>query len=98
MTITCPASLTLTNAQAVLRGFRAAFALVPANEPVWLLDLSPLEHFDSSALAVLVDCRRQAQHASKRLVIEGVPLSLVELAKVYGVTELIDVNQASGAA
>jgi phospholipid transport system transporter-binding protein len=92
MTITCPSSLTLSNAQAVLQGFRVAFAQGAAMDKVWTLDLGALEHFDSSALAVLIDCRRQAQAAGQRLMIKGAHHALVELALVYGVTELIDVD------
>ncbi|MEX8498378.1 MAG: lipid asymmetry maintenance protein MlaB [Leptothrix ochracea] len=95
MTITCPSSLTLSNAQAVLRDFRVAFAQVAAVDKGWALDLGPLEHFDSSALAVLIDCRRQAQAAGQRLMIKDAPHALVELALVYGVTELIDVDPDS---
>lgn len=90
--VVCPSSLTLSHAQAVLQGFRLAFSQASAAGKGWVLDLGPLEHFDSSALAVLIDCRRQAQAASQPLVIKGAPDALLELARLYGVTELIHVN------
>jgi phospholipid transport system transporter-binding protein len=53
------------------------------------VDASELEQFDSSALAVLLDCRRQALSAGQSFTVTGVPQRLIQLATLYGVAELI---------
>jgi phospholipid transport system transporter-binding protein len=52
-------------------------------------DASPLQQFDSSALAVLLDCRREALVAGKSFAVSGLSPRLRELAAVYGVSELL---------
>ena len=52
-------------------------------------DASALRQFDSSALAVLLECRRQAMAAGKPFSVQAAPARLRELAVLYGVTELI---------
>lgn len=52
-------------------------------------DASALQQFDSSALAVLLECRRQAQAAGKAFSVQGAPARLRELAGLYGVQALI---------
>ncbi|MEN9780373.1 MAG: hypothetical protein RL014_1521 [Pseudomonadota bacterium] len=52
-------------------------------------DASALQHFDSSALAVLLECGRAAQRAGARLVVRGLPERLRALAALYGVAELL---------
>jgi phospholipid transport system transporter-binding protein len=57
--------------------------------PEVLADASALDRFDSSALAVLLECRREAMVAGKRLAVTGWPPKLRELAGLYGVLELL---------
>jgi phospholipid transport system transporter-binding protein len=45
--------------------------------------------FDSSALAVLLGCRREAESLSKTLKFKQFPAKLRELALLYGVSELL---------
>ena len=52
-------------------------------------DASALQQFDSSALAVLLDCRREAFALGKTFAVAGLPPRLRELAGVYGVAELL---------
>jgi len=52
-------------------------------------DASALQQFDSSALAVLLECRRQALAAGKAFSVQGAPTRLRELAGLYGVQALI---------
>lgn len=59
------------------------------------VDASALEQFDSSALAVLLDYRRQAMSAGRSLTVTGAPQRLVQLATLYGVAELISGTSAS---
>ena len=48
-----------------------------------------LSNFDSSALAVLLGCRREAESLSKTLKFKQFPAKLRELAQLYGVSELL---------
>lgn len=52
-------------------------------------DATALERFDSSALAVLIECRREAQVAGKTFSVRGLPDRLRALAGMYGVAELL---------
>lgn len=53
------------------------------------VDLAKLEHFDSSALAVLLDWKRVAASAGGALAIEQAPPGLKSLAHAYGVDSLL---------
>jgi phospholipid transport system transporter-binding protein len=52
-------------------------------------DASRLVHFDSSALAVLLACRREALEVGKTFAVANMPDKLRQLAMVYGVSELL---------
>ena len=52
-------------------------------------DASALEQFDSSALAVLLECRREALAQGKAFAVLHLPQRLQDLANVYGVSELV---------
>lgn len=54
-----------------------------------VVDAGTLQQFDSSALAILLECRRQAMAAGKNFSVLDAPESLLQLARVYGVAELI---------
>jgi phospholipid transport system transporter-binding protein len=56
---------------------------------VVLLDASDLQQFDSSALAVLLACRREALSLGRSLRVEGLSEPLRELASLYGVLDLL---------
>ena len=58
-------------------------------EPVVAVDASALDRFDSSALAVLLQLRRDAQSAGKSFSVMGLPQRLRDLAGLYGVAELL---------
>ena len=53
------------------------------------IDFSRITAVDSSAVALLLEWRRQAQRRGKTLVFVNLPANLLALAKLYGVTELI---------
>jgi phospholipid transport system transporter-binding protein len=53
------------------------------------VDASALKRFDSSALAVLLACRRAAQADAKGFELRGAPAPLLALAALYGVAELL---------
>jgi phospholipid transport system transporter-binding protein len=95
MTSSLPAILTLREAPSVLEGLRAAFA----NETngTWRIDAAPVQQLDTSALAVLLECARIAAAGGRRLEITGVPPRLAELARLYGVDELLAIAQPGAA-
>lgn len=53
------------------------------------VDASRLTRFDSSALAVLLACRREALSEKKTFVVSRMPDQLRQLARVYGVSDLL---------
>ena len=54
-----------------------------------VVDASALQTFDSSALAVLLACRRESLAAGKIFSVQGLSPRLRQLATLYGVAELI---------
>ena len=58
-----------------------------------VIDASALEKFDSSALAVLLQCRRDAATSGKSFTVTGLPHQLRELADLYGISELLEKHQ-----
>lgn len=73
----CPAEITLALAPAALDAARAAL-----REGGGLLDLTPLVRFDSAAVAVLVQLRREAGSGA---AFRNPPPNLRKLASLYGV-------------
>jgi phospholipid transport system transporter-binding protein len=53
------------------------------------MDASALMHFDSSALAVVLACRRAVMAHGAQLRVTGLPERAQALAKVYGLAELL---------
>lgn len=89
----------LTLPPVLTHGASAAFArslpqAVQSQAGELVADASALQQFDSSALAVLLECRRQALAAGKAFSVHGAPARLRELASLYGVAELIPVAAA----
>jgi phospholipid transport system transporter-binding protein len=54
-----------------------------------VVDAKPLQRFDSSALAVLLELRRTCLRAGKTLVVQGQPQHLSDLATLYGIEALL---------
>ena len=52
-------------------------------------DASALQRFDSSALAVLLDVRREALARGKTFSVANLPARLRDLAALYGVADLL---------
>ena len=84
--LSLPATLTHAQAQATLAGLLAA---MPQEGAQVVVDASALSDFDSSALAVLLALRRKCTAQGKALVCQQLTPRLVELAALYGITELI---------
>ncbi len=53
------------------------------------VDGSALSHFDSSALAVLLECQRMARAKGRAFAVQSLPVKLTELARLYGVEGLL---------
>lgn len=53
------------------------------------VDGSALTHFDSSALAVLLECQRMARLKGRAFEVQSLPARLTELARLYGVDGLL---------
>ena len=82
-----PETLTMREARDTLRLLK--LALEREAEAVLVVDGSQLQRFDSSALAVLLECRRLAQAWGKRFELNALPPKLAELARLYGIDELL---------
>jgi phospholipid transport system transporter-binding protein len=82
-----PAQLTHADAAACSRMLAQALRAEPGREAV--ADASALQAFDSSALAVLLECRREALAQGKSFAVARMPARLRELAGVYGVSDLL---------
>ncbi|MDB5732384.1 MAG: sulfate transporter/antisigma-factor antagonist [Variovorax sp.] len=82
-----PATLTHDEAPACLHQLRQGLG-ARATSPV-VVDAGALAHFDSSALAVLLECRREAERAARAFSVRGLPPRLRELATLYGVAGLL---------
>jgi phospholipid transport system transporter-binding protein len=89
-----PASLTLDDARRVMARIGDEMRrLDERSSPACVIDASGLEHFDSSALAILIECHRIAtRRPGGQLEITGAPRSLKELARLYGLTELVGLS------
>ena len=79
---------TLMHAQAVAVAQQLQKTLLSAKQTC-VLDASALQQFDSSALAVLLAVCRTAAQQSLALQIIGLPKRAVQLATLYGVSEIL---------
>ena len=82
-----PASINVNDARAALHMLAQSLKRDPAAEAV--IDASALQQFDSSALAVLLECQRLAQASGRGFVVRGAPAKLGQLATLYGMDELL---------
>jgi phospholipid transport system transporter-binding protein len=84
-----PAELTHAEATACCRMLAQALRSDPG--PLAVADASALQRFDSSALAVLLECRREALALGKTFAVSQLPARLRDLASLYGVADLLPV-------
>ena len=82
-----PAEITHDQAAACCRMLAQGLRAQPGGAVI--ADAGGLSHFDSSALAVLLECRREALALGKTLSVSRMPPRLRELATLYGVAELL---------
>lgn len=83
-----PPTLTEREARDTLRMLRQAMDRESGQQQV-VIDAAPLSRFDSSALAVLLECRRLAQATGRSFAVRNTPVRLSEMAKLYGVDGLV---------
>ena len=82
-----PKELTQSQAGACLR--MLVQGLPAQSGPEVVVDASALSRFDSAALAVLLEFRRESLAAGKRFLVRGMPQRLGDLATLYGIAELL---------
>ncbi len=82
-----PPELTHDQATASLRMLMQA--LRTHKESQLVVDAGALKVFDSSALAVLLECRRSALGYGKTFAVKSLPAGLVSLAGLYGIADLL---------
>jgi phospholipid transport system transporter-binding protein len=82
-----PSELTHRQAAACLRMLLQGLAA--HREESLVVDAAPLTVFDTSALAVLLECRREALLRGKRFSVKGLPAGLQGMAGLYGVDTLM---------
>jgi phospholipid transport system transporter-binding protein len=88
MELRLPAVLTHAQADRSARALQQALRM-GRPDPGVVVNASALQHFDSSALAVLLDCRRMAVAMGLPFEVRGMPARLRQLAGVYGVSPLL---------
>ena len=81
-----PAALTHESAADFSQSLRQTVLSQPADV---VADASALTDFDSSALAILLEYRREALAAGKSFSVQAAPPRLRQLAGLYGVADLI---------
>ena len=84
-----PATATLEQAAALADTLPAAVA---DGSGALRIDASQLKAFDSSTIALLMQAHRLAQAAGRGFEVVGVPAQLAELARLYGVEELLSLS------
>lgn len=83
-----PARLTHDEATGCMRMLQEGLAAQGGSSSA-VIDASALTQFDSSALAVLLECRREASALGRGFAVKGLPARLRELAALYGVAGLL---------
>jgi phospholipid transport system transporter-binding protein len=62
-----------------------------------VIDASSLQHFDTAAIAVLLECQRLAHAWGRGLAVRHTPPKLAALAKLYGVEGLMRLDNGAAA-
>lgn len=82
-----PETITHASAAACLASLSRSLDNASGTELV--LDAGGLIRFDSAALAVLLEVRRNVLKMGKKLVLKNAPQRLQDLAALYGIAELL---------
>ncbi len=86
--LTLPATLSHAEAPHWLGQLDIAMRHAPPPAGV-VIEAAALTHFDSSALALLLQARREAVRQQRPFEVRGAPNRLVVLAHLYGVKDLL---------
>ena len=89
MLLKLPAVLTHPQAEDWSRSLKLALRAATADPAPVIVEAGALTQFDSSALAVLLDCRREALALKKTFWVQNLPPRLRQLAGLYGIATLI---------
>lgn len=84
---TLPSAVDLDHAPALLAELETQLASAGGGE--LQLDASAMTAFDSSLLALMLEARRRVQAAGGTLIVHAASPKLHELARLYGVEELV---------
>ncbi len=84
--LSLPATLTQDQARACLEQLAEK---LPSEAAQVVVDAALLRNFDSSALAVLLELRRECARVGKRFTVQGLPSRLRDLASLYGIEGLL---------
>lgn len=88
--VVLPETLTLAQAKPAVQAVKQALAQGEAGESgALIVDASGLRSFDTAAIAVLLEARRQAQAAGRGFGVRGAPAAMVNLSILYGVDGLL---------
>jgi phospholipid transport system transporter-binding protein len=87
-----PETATLEQAATLAASLPAALA---AESGPLRIDASALKSFDSSTIALLMQAHRLAHAAGRGYEVVGAPAKLSELARLYGVEDLVSLAPAS---
>ena len=87
-----PATLTMKEAHTAVRSLEP---LVGEGSGPLVIDAGALVGFDTAAIAVLLELRRQAQAAGRTIEVHRAPQAMIELAGLYGVAELLGLPAAA---
>lgn len=90
-----PATLTLQQATATSQALDASAA---KGSGPFTVDATALATMDTSAIAVLLQARRAAAAAGRPFAVSGAPAKLEQLARLYGVAELLGLAPAASTA
>ena len=82
-----PKELTHAQAGACLR--MLVQGLHAQSGPQVVVDAAALSRFDSAALALLLEFRRESLALGKRFLVRGLPVRLSDLARLYGIIDLL---------
>lgn len=86
-----PAKVTHDDAGALAVSLKSQ---IPAQGGIVVVGADQLREFDSSALAVLLSCRRAALAAGKDFSASHLPSKLAQLATLYGVAQLLETGHS----
>ena len=79
----------LTHSQATACLCMLVQGLHAQSGPQVVVDAAGLSRFDSTALAVLLEFRRESLALGKRFSVRGLPARLSDLARLYGIIDLL---------